>query len=105
MLLPPSFLVREWNRGVLAVLKKGAKGRFLPSLSPPVLGILLNGPPFGDSGGWLGGVLLVGFLVNLRKVFLVVGGSDYGSPPSPFLSLRAAGRSLRPGSEDFFGGI
>ena len=50
----------------------------------------------------VGGVLLVGFLVDLRKVFLVVGGSDYGSPPSPFLSLRAAGRSRQPGSEDFW---
>ena len=52
--------------------------------------------------GGVGGVLLVGFLVDLRKFFLVVGGSDYGSPP-PFLILRMAGRSLRPGGESFLG--
>ena len=50
----------------------------------------------------VGGVLLVGFLVDLRKVFLVFRGSDYGSPPSPFLSLRSVGRSLRPGGEGFW---
>ena len=49
----------------------------------------------------VGGVLLVGFLVDLKKVFLVVGGSDYGSPPSPFLNLRAAAHPLRPGGESF----
>ena len=51
----------------------------------------------------LGGeVLLVGFLAVLKKVFLGSGGLDWGSPPSPFLSLRASGRSLRPGGEEIF---
>ena len=49
-----------------------------------------------------GEVLLVGFLAVLRKVFLGSGELDWGSPPSPFLSLRASGRSLRPGGEEIF---